>query len=166
MIAFLVPGALDQLTGGYLFDRHVVEGLRASGRAVDAIELAGQFPEPDAAALVAASQALARLPDGTVTVIDGLALLAVADCLEREAKRLRIVAFVHHPLADETGLSERERHRIATLEARLLKLVRGVLAPSESTARLVAAYGVPRARIAVTPPGTAKPLRSLRRPSV
>ena len=163
MIAFLVPGALDQLTGGYLFDRHVVEGLRASGRAVDAIELAGQFPEPDAAALVAASQALARLPDGTVTVIDGLALLAVADCLEREAKRLRIVAFVHHPLADETGLSERERHRIATLEARLLKLVRGVLAPSESTARLVAAYGVPRARIAVAPPGTAKPKRPMRR---
>jgi glycosyltransferase involved in cell wall biosynthesis len=163
VIAFLVPGALDQLTGGYLFDRHVVEGLRASGRAVDAIELAGQFPEPDAAALVAASQVLARLPDDTVTVIDGLALLAVADCLEREAERLRIVVFVHHPLADETGLSERERNRVAALEARLLKLARGVLAPSESTARLVAAYGVPRVRIAVTPPGTAKPLRSLRR---
>jgi len=163
VIAFLVPGALDQLTGGYLFDRHVVEGLRAAGRAIDVIELPGRYPEPDEISRQAASEALARLPDGAVAVIDGLALLAFADCLEREAKRLKIVAFVHHPLADETGLSERERNRAAALEARLLKLARGVLAPSESTARLVAAYGVARDRIAVTPPGTPKPKRPVRR---
>lgn len=163
MTVFLIPGALDQLTGGYLFDRHVIEGLRASGRPIDAIELPGQFPDADDVARGAVSDALARLPDGTVTVIDGLALLAFADCLEREAKRVRVVAFVHHPLADETGLNERERNRVAALEARLLKLARGVLAPSDSTARLVAAYGVPRSRIAVTPPGTAKPARPMRR---
>jgi glycosyltransferase involved in cell wall biosynthesis len=161
--AFLVPGALDQLTGGYLFDRRVIEGLRAAGRPVDAIELSGQFPAADDVAREGASAALARLPEGAVAVIDGLALLAFADCLEREAKRLRIVAFVHHPLADETGLSERECARVAALEGRLLTLVRGVLCPSESTARRVAAYGVPRARIAVTPPGTAKPRRPMRR---
>lgn len=159
MIAFLVPGALDQLTGGYLFDRHIVEGLRATGRAIGAVELAGEYPEPDATARAACAAALARLPAGMVAVIDGLALPAFADCLERETKRLKLVAFVHHPLADETGLRERERKRIAALEARLLPLVRGVLVPSENTARLVAAYGVPRARIAVTPPGTAKPAR-------
>ncbi len=163
MTAVIVPGALDQLTGGYLFDRHVVEGLRASGRAIDAIELAGEYPEPDEAARKAAADALARLSDGTVAVIDGLALLAFADCLERESKRLKLVIFVHHPLADETGLSERDRKRVAALESRLLNATHGVLAPSESTARLVAAYGVPRARIAVTPPGTAKPKRPIRR---
>jgi glycosyltransferase involved in cell wall biosynthesis len=163
VIAFLVPGALDQLTGGYLFDSHVVEGLRAAGRAIDVVELPGEYPSPDDTARHAAADALARLPDGAIVVIDGLALLAFADCLEREAKRLKLVAFVHHPLADETGLSERARSRVAALEAGLLGLARGVLCPSESTARLVAAYGVPRARIAVTPPGTAKPARSLRR---
>ena len=166
MTAFLVPGALDQLTGGYLFDRHVIEGLRASGRAIDAVELPGRYPEPDEIARRAAADALAGLRDGELAVIDGLALPALADCLEREARRLEIVAFVHHPLADETGLSERERNRVAALEARLLNLTRGVLCPSESTARLVAAYGVPRARVAVTPPGTAKPTRPMRhRPS-
>jgi glycosyltransferase involved in cell wall biosynthesis len=161
--AFLVPGALDQLTGGYLFDRHVVEGLRASGRTIDVIEIPGEFARADAAAREAASGALTRLADDAVAVIDGLALFAFGDCLERQAQRLRIVAFLHHPLAEETGLSERERRRIGDLEARLLKLVRGVLAPSESTARLVAAYGVPRSRIAVVPPGTAKPPRPVRR---
>ena len=162
-LAFVVPGALDQLTGGYIFDRHVVDGLRAAGRDVEVIELAGNFPDADDAARAAASAALAALPDGAAVVIDGLALLGFADCLERAAQRLSLIAFVHHPLADETGLGEREQKRIAALEARLLRLVRGVLCPSESTARLVAAYGVPRARLAVTPPGTPRPRRLPRR---
>ncbi len=163
MTAFLVPGALDQLTGGYLFDRHVVDGLRERGRGIDVIELPGRFPDADEATRAAAAAALARVPAGGVAVIDGLALPGFADCLEREAGRLTVIVFVHHPLADETGLSDRERTRVAELEARLLRLARGVMAPSESTARLVAAYGVPRSRIAVTPPGTAKPRRPMRR---
>jgi len=28
-LVFVVPGPLDQLTGGYLFDGHIVRGLRA-----------------------------------------------------------------------------------------------------------------------------------------
>ena len=30
-LVFVVPGPLDQLTGGYLYDRHIVEGLGARG---------------------------------------------------------------------------------------------------------------------------------------
>ncbi len=162
-LAVLVPGPLDQLTGGYLFDRHVVDGLRDAGRRVDVVELAGRFPDADDVARDAARAALAALPDGAAVVIDGLALPGFAACLDRESKRLGIIIFVHHPLADETGLSETERKRVATLEAHLLLLARGVLCPSESTARLVAAYGVPRARLAVTPPGTPRPPRLPRR---
>ena len=39
-ITFVVLGRLDQLTGGYLFDRHIVDGLRARSRPVRVIELA------------------------------------------------------------------------------------------------------------------------------
>ena len=162
-IAFIVPGSLEQLTGGYLFDRRVIEGLRAQGRAVEVIELAGRFPEPDEAARAAAGAALARCGDGDAVVIDGLALLAFADCLAAQVPRLKVVAFVHHALADETGLSEGERRRIAEREAVLLRQLRGVICPSAATARAVAAYGVPAGRIAVAPPGTAKRARLPRR---
>lgn len=163
MTTFLVPGPLDQLTGGYLFDRHVIEGLRKTGREIAVIELPGEFPNPDDTARAAASRALAALSDNAVAVIDGLALLGFEGCLDHEANRLRLVAFLHHPLADETGLSEREQRRVAALESRLLRPMRGALCPSESTARRVARYGVARERIAVTPPGTAKPTRLPRR---
>mgnify|MGYP000904797668 CR=1 FL=1 len=156
-LAFLVPGALDQLTGGYLFDRQVVDGLRALGRAVTVIELAGRHPDPDEQALAGAVQALGRLPDGSAAVIDGLALPAFAGCLAEHAARLRLLAFVHHPLSLETGLSPCDARRYAALESRLWPLMRGVLCPSAHTARAVIEAGVAPDRVAVTPPGTRRP---------
>lgn len=155
--ALLVPGALDQLTGGYLYARQVVEGLRARGRLIDLFELPGCFPAADEIAYQAASAALASLPDGHVAVIDGLALPAFAGCLARESTRLRLIGFIHHPLSLETGLSPAEAHHYAALEARLWPLLRGALCPSRHTARALAAAGLARARIAIAPPGIVKP---------
>ncbi len=156
-LAFLVPGPLDQVTGGYLFARKVVDGLRALGREVTVAELAGRFPDADEAARAAAAHALAALPSGSVGVIDGLGLPGFVDCLEREARRLKLIGFIHHPLSHETGLAEREVRRYAEIEARLWPLLRGVICPSAHTARAVIATGVSSERVAIAPPGTDKP---------
>jgi glycosyltransferase involved in cell wall biosynthesis len=153
-----VPGALGQLTGGYLFDRHVVEALNRAGRAVLLRELEGRFPEPDDIARRSAAAVLDGLAVNSVAVIDGLALAAFADCLtETMAGRFRLVGFVHHPLALETGLPLERREALALAEARLLPRLAGVLCPSRITAWHMAEYGVAGSRILVTPPGTAKP---------
>jgi glycosyltransferase involved in cell wall biosynthesis len=156
-LALLVPGPIDQLTGGYLYARRLVEGLRARGCAVAVAELPGRFPDADARARDSAAAALAALPDGAAAVIDGLALDGFRDCLPREARRLRLLALVHHPLPDETGLSAAAAQNFAALEKTLLPLVAGILCPSARTAAAVAAYGVKTERIAVVLPGTMKP---------
>jgi glycosyltransferase involved in cell wall biosynthesis len=156
-LAFLVPGRIDQLTGGYIFDRRIVEGLRARGRPVAIVELAGRYPDADAQARRSVAAALAALPDGAVAVIDGLALLGTAECLATAARRLRLVAFVHHPLASETGLDATMSERFARLEAALLRQLRGIICPSEETAAALRRYGVPPGRIVIVAPGTDKP---------
>lgn len=156
-LAFLVPGPLDQLTGGYLYDRRIVEGLRAVGRRVNVIELASRYPAADAEACRAAASALAALPDGSTVVIDGLGLPAFDDCLAAEARRLRVVGFIHHPLSRETGLQTDAAQAFAVLEARLWPLLRGVICPSAHTAAAVRASGLAANRIEIVAPGTAKP---------
>jgi len=149
-IAFVVPGRLDQLTGGYLFDRHIVEGLRARGRAVRVITLSARDTNKNGAAL-------ASLADGAGTVVDGLALANFAEPIAVQTRRLRLIAFVHGPLALETSLPPAAAKRAAAREAELLSMVCGVLCPSRKTATAVERYGIARERIAVVPPGTAKP---------
>lgn len=156
-LALLVPGPLDQLTGGYLFARRIVEGLRAGGDDIAVIELDGEFPQADDVARRSSQAALAALPKDAAAVIDGLALLGFRDCLAREATRLRLVGFVHHPLADETGLGESEAVAMRRAEQSLLPLLRGAVCPSSVTAQALRRYGLAAERIAITPPGTAKP---------
>ncbi len=156
-LALIVPGSIDQLTGGYLFARHVVDRLAARGTPVKVVELAGCFPDADAAARAASAGALASLPDGACAVIDGLALAGFDACLAHEAARLRLIAWVHHPLADETGLSAAGQARFYALEAKLLPLFAGAICPSRCTAAAVAKYSVDPARITVAPPGTTRP---------
>lgn len=164
-LTLLLPGSIDQLTGGYLYARRLVDGLRRAGVAVAVIELPGRFPDADEAARQAAVSALAALEDGAVAVIDGLALAAFADGLAPAARRLRLIALVHHPLADETGLSPGARARFAALEALLLPQVAGIICPSAATAAAVAAYGAAPTRIAVALPGTTATRRATRAPA-
>ncbi len=150
-VHFVVPGTLDQRTGGYLYDRRIIEGLRAQGRAVTVHELAGRFPLVDAAARAAAAAALAAAADG-LPVIDGLALPAFAGHRARLPRAW--LALVHHPLALERGLSAAQAESLAKVEGRLLPLAPRVVVTSPHTVADVGACQVPPARIGVVQPGT------------
>lgn len=153
-VVFLVPGDLGSPTGGYAYDRHIIEGLRDAGWTVEVAALGDGFPWPDAATLDDAAARIAGLPDGSRVVADGLAFGVLPEIAERHARRLAWVALVHHPLALETGLDEAQRHRLFDSERRALASARRVIVTSHATARALQDYAVPPERIRVVEPGT------------
>jgi glycosyltransferase involved in cell wall biosynthesis len=92
----------------------------------------------------------------------------VRDLVGHEAARLAIVALVHHPLAEETGLTPAAAAALRASETRALQSARLVIVTSPATARLLPAYGVPAERIVVVEPGTepAPPARGSSGPDV
>ena len=150
----LVPGPPDQRTGGYLYDARMVEELRASGWETRVHSLNGRFPDPDDRARSSLEAVLSSLPEGARVLIDGLAIGALPLVGGSVPSHLRILALVHHPLSDETGLSADDRLRLASLECAALGLCRGVVVTSAFTAGQVATLGVPAERIRVAVPGT------------
>ncbi|MGE0718469.1 MAG: glycosyltransferase family 4 protein, partial [Alphaproteobacteria bacterium] len=148
-----LPGRLDRRSGGTIYDRRVVEHLRGAGGEVGVHEMAGTYPLADSAAFASADAVLAgsRRP----LVVDGLALPAFR---LRERTVSGIVALVHHPLAEETGLAPGDADRLRAAERADLARVDGVVVTSAFTARALAAdYGVSADRIAVVPPGVDLP---------
>lgn len=155
MIHLVLPGSLDRPTGGTVYDRRMVGGLRALGREVTVHELPESFPYPSAPDLAQAEAVLAGLPDGALAVVDGLALGVLPETAARHAGRLRLVALVHHPLALETGLDRATADAFRASERQALAAVRRVIVTSPTTrGLLVRDYGVDLDDVAVVVPGT------------
>lgn len=152
-VTFVIDGELDQPTGGYLYDRIVIDGLRARGAAVQLVGLAtgGSLSTLRENARLAA--AVARAPRGAVIVIDELshprAVLAAA--LHRRRPRARLIALVHHLAASERE-GFRRGARLA-IERVLLDAADLAIVTSFTTRAVLARAGVDPTRIAVVQPG-------------
>ncbi len=140
----IVPEGIDdpaRPSGGNTYDRRVCDGLAGLGWTVDVHEVPGSWPDPDAAACRALAGALAHIPAGAVTLLDGLVASAAPEVLTPEAARLRLVALVHMPLGDA-----RERAALSTAAA--------VVTTSRwARGAVIDLYGLPRERVHVAAPG-------------
>lgn len=151
--SLVVAGSPAQLTGGYLYDARIVKGLGELGWQVVTHGLAGRFPQPDATARAAFAECLSAEPDGACVVVDGLVLGGLPEVAQTHADRLALVALVHHPLAEETGLDPVQRAHFRASERAALAAVRRVIVTSAFTARALPGYAVPPERIRVVEPG-------------
>lgn len=153
---FIIPGDPAQKAGGYTYVRSLVAALNEEGQPARILSLAGLFPKPDQEALASMEHALANLPDGSLVVADGLALGGMTEAIEPHLERLRLLALVHHPLADEAGLEEKDRRWLLKAERKVLAQVRGIITTSSTTARSLLGperYRVDPERIRVVEPG-------------
>ena len=153
-VVFMVPGRLDTRTGGSIYDRRLVEGLRARSWTVDVLELGEGFPCPAPATRHRAAQVLAAVPAESVVVIDGLTLGAISDTVAREATRLRLVALVHLPLAADVSIGHEAATRLEAAERLALGAARLVVVSGEATLPLLGPYSLNPARVVVIEPGT------------
>ncbi len=155
MIYFAYPGDLDTPTGGYHYDRRLIGELRGMGVSVETISLPDCTCMPDQHALARVQQLFAAIPDQAVVVIDGLAFGVLDQLAMAEAKRLRLVALCHHPLALETGLDAQTRQALLVSERRALSCACATVVTSEHTRQiLMDQYDVPIDSITVALPGT------------
>lgn len=155
--AFAIPGDINTLTGGYIYERRLLDGLRTLGHDVAHIQLAASFPDPSPEDMADAVEQLCALPENHPLILDGLVYGSIAT--HGLAKvRAPIVAMIHHPLALESGLSEGRRAHLYQTERDNLALAQHVLVPSPHTANILAdEYYLDPERISIARPGTDKP---------
>ncbi|MFF4232894.1 glycosyltransferase family 4 protein [Streptomyces sp. NPDC001820] len=152
-----MPGGVDDPaspSGGNVYDRRMCEELAKIGWQVHEHAVAGDWPQPTAAARAELARVLAQSPDGTVILLDGLVACAVPDIVVPEAERLRLAVLVHLPLGDETGLAPSRAAALDALERETLRAAAAVVVTSEWAARrLVAHHGLTSGRVHVAAPG-------------
>ncbi len=153
---WVVPAPLHRRTGGSLYDARMIGELRALGHPVTVHEVAGAFPVAEPATEAALDAALAAVPAGALAIVDGLCLGGAPETAARHGARLCLIALVHHPLGDETGLAAAERDRLLACETHALRHCSAVVTTSAFTADRLRALGMASAARPV-PPGCPPP---------
>ena len=164
-VAWGVPGRLDQLTGGYLYDRRMVGSLRAHGHRVRVVELPARLGFVDPPAALRLARSLTRPGDSwDAVVVDELAHpamglgLPTARLLWRAGRgvgpigRPAVLALVHHLRFSEAD-SRLERIVAAGAEWAALGAVDRVVCTSRTTAVTVRRLLRRSVPVDVVPPG-------------
>lgn len=156
-LAFAVPGDITTVTGGYIYDRRLLSGLRDLGHDVHHIELPASFPNPAEDDIVRTTNLLNEVGDSTAIIVDGLAFGSLPTATLTQTKA-PLIALIHHPLAKESGIGEEHQKRLYETERANLALAQHVLVPSSHTAAiLISEYGVTPSKLTVIRPGSDRP---------
>ena len=151
---FAIPGDLRSPTGGYAYDRRVLDLLPHFGIAIEHLELPNSFPNPSAEDLSASAKLIAAAPKTATLLVDGLAYGAFPENLAICEGR-RVIAVVHHPLFLETELPHARKVELKATEQAALARADHVVVTSRATARiLINEMALDSAKVTVAEPGT------------
>lgn len=151
---FAIPGDVKSPTGGYAYDRRVMELLPDFGVMVRTLALPASFPNPTRGDIAATAKLLKTRKRTEVLVGDGLAFGAFNDSL-LDLLEGRVIALVHHPLFLETDLPHARKVELKESEEKALKRATHVVTTSRTTKRILVEHmGIPSAKVTVAEPGT------------
>jgi glycosyltransferase involved in cell wall biosynthesis len=154
-ITWAIPGDIQTVTGGYAYDRRIIAELKRLGWEVELVSLGDGFPRPSAGQKAQAEERLRSMAPQYPLLVDGLAFGALPEAAAALHRTHSVIALVHHPLALETGLTEREADSLLVSERAALASARHVITTSPWTADvLTERFGVPAERVTVILPGT------------
>ena len=153
-VVFAIPGDLKSTTGGYAYDRRVIDLLPDFGVHVSVMTLPDAFPNPSTADLAETGRLLKTKHHDAVLMVDGLAFGTFTDDI-LDTLEGRVVALVHHPLFLETGLPHSRKVEIKASEENALQNASHIVVTSRVTKRiLVDTMGLPADKVTIAEPGT------------
>jgi glycosyltransferase involved in cell wall biosynthesis len=152
-VTFAVPGDLTMPTGGYVYDRRIIQELRRLSWQVDVVDIGDGFPFPSMGQRATALAILSAVQVGCPVVLDGLAFGALPEAGAFQ-RRTPLIALVHQPLALDPGLEVKQAEAFRESERAALAVAARVVVTSDATGRiLIRDYGVPVRRISIVRPG-------------
>ena len=153
-IRFIIPGDINTPSGGYRFDRTILEEWRALNVTFDLVSLSGSYPNPSDDDKALAFSIIDECDDADITVIDGLAGGGFPELIEELSKSAPCVSLLHHPLSLENGISQEDADFLEETERKGLNFTKAIITTSPATSKTVAElFAIDKAVIHTVEPG-------------
>jgi len=150
-VFFLLSGDINSLTGGHLYNRHMVEGLRQKGHGVKVLRL-DESTMLTHAIEIKCSSYFNTLPPGSCVLIDSLVLGNIPGVLKKYSEKLTFIGLIHLPLT-YNPLPGKNRKHIANREVKAMMMTRHLIVTGRFTLRMLMDAGISHEKISLIEPG-------------
>ncbi len=139
IVHFLITGDIHSLTGGYLYNMHMINGLMGKGHIVN---VSGTDHRHH----------LKKLPHGSLVIVDSLVLASLYPIVREFGDSLKFLGLIHLPASYNvlSGL----HGKLADAELTALNHMRQVIVTGQFTFDLLCNVGLNPASICLVEPGT------------
>ena len=156
-IRFIIPGDINTPSGGYRYDRTILEEWRALNVAFDLVSLTGNYPNPSDDDKALAFSVIDECDEADITIIDGLAGGGFPELIEALSQSAPCVSLLHHPLSLENGISQEDARFLEASERKGLNFTKAVITTSPATSKTVAElFAFDKAAIHTVEPGVTR----------
>lgn len=153
---FIVPGDINQYTGGFIYAKRIIKELRQIGRNVILHELSEEFPNEVIPEKISLKMIFDQVFDNDIVIIDWLGILAFEKVLEIHHSRVIFIALIHNPVHIDTQTFS--KINFEQIEIKFLSMFQQVIVTSEYTAELLRKY-TKGLEISTINPGIDKPAK-------
>lgn len=152
-IHFMAPGEIETLSGGQVYNSHILAGLEALGYNITMHYLGDDFPFPDELTIAKCKAIFKILPQGEPVIIDSLALGSLLPVLMEFYGKNPYIALLHLPFAFNEDIHPNQRDILAQQEKSVLAVTSAIVATSTYTSKIIANWLKLSPPVYIIPPG-------------
>ncbi len=151
---FFYPGNINTKTGGYIYEKNILQRAKALNFNLNAIQLCKNYPFPKKNDISTLKNIINKLSNNSVLVFDGLVFETIDKIIDN-LKRFKIIALIHHPLYLEFK-SKRSKYFVKQA-MQLYPKVNKIIVTSNETKNLIAQkFKIDKQKIQIVEPGIEK----------
>ena len=148
----IISDEISSLTGGYIYNNHIVEGLRRQGYSIKVHTLMNDFPFPSQESIKLCRNILISIPIGEVIIFDSLVFGVIPDLLKEIKPYHPIVALMHLPLMFG-DFNDESKMLLTALEFEAFNYANLIIVTSKFLKSKLQSIGIDSDRIKVVIPG-------------
>ena len=152
-IYWMQPGEIDSVSGGYIYNRNIIEGIRAQSIDVELFNPGIDFPFPSKASRDKCREFFQKRESQSIVVVDSLILGSISDLIKKFAAKFTIVGIIHLPLSLSPSFTNDVKKRFKQDEIESFNYSKILIVTSEYSKSEIVKMGITEAKIHVVTPG-------------
>jgi glycosyltransferase involved in cell wall biosynthesis len=150
------PGKIDSVSGGYIYNKNIIEGVRAHSVDVELLIPGTDFPFPSEKSIEMCREFFRKIERSSIVVVDSLILGTIPKLIEEFAEKLIIAGMIHLPLSLGPDFTEDEKEDFRERELTSFNYSKLLIVTSEFLKSEIVKMGIDEEKIHVVTPGINK----------